>query len=107
MFIRCVARNLVGEAAATLRLNVNARSSSPSHNSGHLIKEIPSYSNSIDLSLLTIEPGVLTADVGSEARFSCQGSIITEMKMREEAKLDENGSGRRYLNCLSLCFVTS
>ena len=54
---------------------------------------MPQYSNSNSLSFLAIIPEVLTADVGSEARFSCQGSVITEMRMRQRAELNEDEAG--------------
>ena len=54
---------------------------------------MPQYSNSNGLARLALIPEVLTADVGSDARFSCQGSVISEMRMRQRSKFNEDKAG--------------
>ena len=91
---RCVARNIVGEAAATLRLNVVSQRSFMSHNNDHRIKEASMYSSvTTDTSFLKIEPEVLTADVGAKAHFTCQGNILDEITSQGIAQNSKHQSG--------------
>ena len=88
IIIRCVARNILGEAAATLRLNVVSRKSfllPKKNNNGNEMHA--SRDNSIFISLddsfLKIEPDILKADVGAKAHFSCQGNALNELANNE------------------------
>ena len=90
-----MARNIVGEAATTLRLNVVSRRNvlSP-NNEQHRIKGGTMYSSlSDDNAFLKIEPEVLTADVGAKAHFSCQGNILDEILSRDATESSKTQLG--------------
>ena len=90
-----MARNIVGEAATTLRLNVVSRRNvlSP-NNEQHRIKGGTMYSSlSDDNAFLRIEPEVLTADVGAKAHFSCQGNILDEILSRDATESSKTQLG--------------
>ena len=88
IIIRCVARNILGEAAATLRLNVVSRKSfllPKKNNNGNEMHASRDNSifTSLDDSFLKIEPDILKADVGAKAHFSCQGNAFNELSNNE------------------------
>ena len=90
-YFRCVARNVQGEAAATLKLNVVSPGSSLSQQTKHHGNDHQSLYPSItmDTSFLSIDPDVLTADVGAKAHFSCQGNAINQISIQGTTRGNE------------------